>query len=116
MRKELIILVLLLILPAALHLECERVKRTPNRINAISSLRSISNAEELYNIRYSVYGTMEEMVQKNLIDSVLASATDPSHGKSGYYFIITLSENRDAWTCITRPTDWGLTGESNYRN
>lgn len=81
----------------------------------ISALRTISSAEELYNTRYERYGTFEELDRADMIDSVLAGATSAASPKSGYYFILTVSKTGLSWTCITRPSDWGITGERNFK-
>ena len=53
------------------------------------------------------YGTLQDLCSKNMIDSVLAQATSPGSAKLGYYFTLTLPDDRSSWRCVARPAVWG---------
>jgi len=113
---ELMIVVAIIAIIAAIAIpNLLESKKAANEAAAISALRTISSAEELYNTRYSSYATLAQMSSRNLVDSVLAAATTTGSGKSGYYFEVDTSVSGAAWTTIARPTDWGTTGERNFR-
>jgi type II secretory pathway pseudopilin PulG len=78
----------------------------------ISCLRTISSAQERYKSEYGVYGTLQQLYRTELIDSVLANATSGASPKSGYYFTMTVN-GANSWSCIARPSKWGITGERN---
>jgi len=90
-------------------------KKTVNENSALSALRTISSAEEFYNTRFQKYGTLANMSTANMIDNVLAAASTVGTAKSGFYFDLSLSVSRAAWTCIARPAEWGITGERNFK-
>jgi len=79
---------------------------------AISALRTLSSAQELYNTRWSKYGNMTELHKADTIDAVLAEATTPEHSKSGYYF--RMSPGEDGWSCVALPAEPGYTGERSF--
>jgi len=87
-------------------------KSAANEAAAISALRTISSAEELYNTRYSTYGSLGSMEAVNMIDSVLADATHRGSGKSGYYF--ELYSDGEKWWAYAKPTKWGITGSRSF--
>ena len=90
-------------------------RKAANEASAVSALRTISSAQELYNTRYSSYGTSNQLDIANMIDSVLAGATTSNSPKNGYYFLIDVSGSGAAWSCIARPSSWGTTGERNFK-
>ena len=113
---ELMIVVAIIAIIAAIAIpNLLESKKAANEAAAISALRTISSAQELYNTRYSTYGESTELDTANMIDSVLAGATDANSPKSGYFFVIDVSGSGASWSCIARPSDWGTTGERNFK-
>jgi hypothetical protein len=95
-------------------LSCRRRSGGHNEPYAISQLRTIHSAQELYLTRYGTYGSFADLSSVNMIDPVLASATSPASVKSGYYFSLTLET--DAWWCCTaRPGTPGVSGDRCFR-
>jgi len=84
-----------------------------NEAAAISALRTISCAQEIYNTRYETYATLAQFGDADMIDSVLAQATSPVSARSGYYF--KLHTSSVAWCCMAYPGKWGVTGERNFK-
>jgi hypothetical protein len=90
-------------------------RRAANEASAISALRTLSSAQELYCTRYDTYTGMTQLVDKNLIDSVLADAEISAGGKpkSGYWY--TMAAGEGEWCCVAFPAQWGVTGERKFR-
>jgi len=114
-RDKLVFAVYLAVIGLLLFSGCWRRPKGGGEAAAISALRTISSAEELYNTRYESYETLEELGKANLLDSVLAAATHHGASKSGYYFVLTLNADKSAWTCVTRPAEWDVTGTRNFK-
>jgi len=68
-------------------------RRSANEGSAVSSLRTISNAEATYITSKGSgnYASMETLLNEKLVDESLGNATTPGRSKSGYYFEIELS-------------------------
>ena len=89
-------------------------KKAGKELSAISSLRTISNAQNLYNTRYSYYAYLHELANKNMLDPVLSTATTIASAKSGYYF--TCTKQGAGWWCVTaRPASPGTSGDRCFR-
>jgi len=87
--------------------------RKVNEASAISALRTMSSAQELYNTRYGSYATsMAAIANSNMIDIVLANATTPQSAKSGYYFSLTTASG--GWQCVAKPAQPGTTGARSF--
>ena len=111
---ELMIVVAIIAIIAAIAIpNLLESKKAANEAAAISALRTVSSAQELYNTRYSEYGTLTELDAANMIDSVLAQAQTATSAKSGYYFY--MREGTGAWCCGARAATWGTTGERSFR-
>jgi hypothetical protein len=100
-------LVLAILIPNML----ETRATTPPWYSTVTSLRLISEAQELYNARYSTYAMLDQLRDTRMIDPVLASATTPLSPKFGYYFTLTLPDKRSSWRCVARPAVWGADSE-----
>jgi len=83
--------------------------------SAVSSLRTISSAQELYLNRFGTYGMLQNLRSVNMVDPILGAATTIGSPKSGYYFTVTIGGSGATWTCIARPSDWDSTGNWNYK-
>ena len=73
-------------------------RRAANEASAISSVRTLSNAQESYratsNSDSQQYATLAELVGGKLVDSSLGTATTAATAKSGYFYAITLPADR----------------------
>ena len=77
-------------------------RRAANEASAISAVRNVSSAEESYRATYGAgakFGTFPELVAQQMVDSVLADATDVSKAKSGYIYALTVAAGGGAF-CI----------------
>lgn len=63
----------------------QRARRYAQAGSAIQSLRTVTTAENLYERRYRVYGTMAELAPQGTVDTNLSNGR-----KSGYFFVVTL--------------------------
>jgi predicted RNA-binding Zn-ribbon protein involved in translation (DUF1610 family) len=96
-------------------------RRPANEASAISVLRTLSSAQELYCTRYGYYATLPQLANANMIDTVLANATTPQRAKYGYYFQLTLvfkaagvSVTQTGWQCTALPAEPGVTGTRSF--
>jgi len=87
-------------------------KTAANEAYAISRLRTISAAQELFYARYERYGTLDELDTANMVDSVLARAIIPEKAASGYYY--RLSVGQEEWSCTALPARPGRTGTRSF--
>jgi len=111
---ELMIVVAIIAIIAAIAIpNLLESKKAANEAAAISALRTVSSAQELYNTRYARYGSLTQLDAANMIDSVLAGATQASSAKSGYYF--NMRTGTGVWCCGARAATWGTTGERSFR-
>jgi hypothetical protein len=79
---------------------------------AISTLRTISSAQELYKTRFERYASLSELGKAKMIDRVLVEAASPEHPKTGYYFI--LKHGGSNWSCIALPVRPGDSGNRSF--
>jgi hypothetical protein len=86
--------------------------RASNPAAAISTLRTLSSAQELYNTRWKRYANLAELYRANMIGELLGKATNPEHAKSGYYFRMSLTE--DSWSCVAIPVYPGSSGGRSF--
>ncbi len=96
-------------------------KMAANEASAISALRTISSAQEFYQLRNEIYGdyfNLHDGVRNNYIDEVLSRA-DPDHpqhrDKSGYNIDISVSEDGSDWHAIATPGIWEKDGAKNFK-
>ena len=96
-------------------------KMAANEASAISALRTISSAQELYKTRYGKYGDCEDLndgIRVKYIDELLARA-DPDHprhmDKNDYNVDISVNWDNTDWCAIATPGDWGKDGERNFK-
>ena len=82
------------------------------RASAISALRTLSSAQELYKTRTGCYGEsfdLNDGKDKKYIDPALARS-DPDHPnpmpKSGYWIDISVNADNSDWCAIARPEVW----------
>ena len=89
-------------------------RRAANEASAISTIRTLSSAEESYRATDGAgnFGTLSELASLKIIDSSLAAATTVSRAKNGYVFGIVLSSDRSFYCAGTAPA----TPFTGYRN
>jgi hypothetical protein len=94
-----------------------------NEASAISALRTLSSAQELYKTRNGVYGDCDNLndgASNKYIDEALRRADpDTSHAeghidKAGYSIDISVSADNSDWCAIAMPGNWGRDGERNF--
>jgi len=77
-------------------------RRAANEGSAISSVRTIAQAEVTFQSTFAKYGTLEELAASGLIDPNLRSGT-----KNGYRFAVTLdSENPESFEVTGVPIEY----------
>jgi hypothetical protein len=79
---------------------------------AVVSLRILSSAEELFHSKFERYGTLDELVREDMLDFALASATRPEKAYNGYYFRLTVEQEK--WSCVAMPSEPGTTGGRSF--
>ncbi len=82
-------------------------KLAANEASAITTVRSVLNAETLYvtTVGSGRYGDMATLVSGMLVDSVIGSST-----KDGYVFSIALGAADTSFSLDARPTGYDITG------
>jgi hypothetical protein len=95
----------------------ERPRGHLNEASAISALRTIWSAEELYKDRTGKYGNcldLNDGKKTKFIDIALTKA-DPDHpehtDKAGYNIDISVSADNTDWCAIAYPARWGFHGD-----
>jgi hypothetical protein len=95
--------------------------RSANEASAISSLRTIMSAQELYKTRtgfYGDYGNLNDGKIRRYIDPVLTRA-DPDHPehlpKAGYVLDINVNAENSDWWAVATPARWGVDGNRNFK-
>jgi hypothetical protein len=93
--------------------------RFSNEASAISALRSLWSAQEIYKDRSGTYGDYFNLCgRKKYIDPVLAKA-DPDHpeheDKSGYNVDISVNADNTDWCAIAYPARWFMDGSRNFK-
>jgi type IV pilus assembly protein PilA len=88
-------------------------RRAANEGAAIVSVRKLHNAEMEHYAMYRTYGTLTDLLQKDLINADLARGE-----RSGYRFTIEIMNDRgDGWpgfTVVAVPTEYGSTGRRSF--
>jgi prepilin-type N-terminal cleavage/methylation domain-containing protein len=77
-----------------------RARHSANAASAIASLRTINTAENLYENRYSRYGTLAVLLPEGTLDTNLQSGY-----KSGYSFTVTVSADLQHFTANADPVE-----------
>ncbi len=94
-------------------------REAANEAAAISVLRTLTSAQEVYAAKWGCYGTAIQLgpkpVGQNLIDEILAGMTkNASIEKSEYYFRLDCAKDGSSWCAVAWPTKWGSTGEKAF--
>ncbi len=80
-----------------------------NEAAAISALRTLSSAQELYTTRFGSYGTLEQLADRRMIDRNLASGS-----RKGFVFKVKVTRNGRGWEATARPNKPGQTGARSF--
>lgn len=85
-------------------------RRAANEGSAISSMRKISSAEQMYHAKFDKYGTLNELHEELLIDPQLATGI-----KNGYSFTVKLSDSsEEGFAVFGVPTIYRNTGMRSF--
>jgi type II secretory pathway pseudopilin PulG len=87
-------------------------KRAANEASAVSCLRMLGSAQELYYTRYSAYAPMEILQQNKLIDIKLGNATPGGTPRAGYIFTVKAEDYE--WSATAMPSKPGATGGRSF--
>ncbi len=87
-------------------------KKSANETRAVSALRTINSAEELYNTRFSSYGTLSQLANRNIIDATMGMADVTP--KQGYIYAMTMGAFAKSWCCQCVPLTWGTSGDKGF--
>ncbi len=86
----------------------QNARLAANEGSAVSSLRTISAANQTYRTRFGAYASsLSDLSSSSFIDSKLGTADAPP-GKSGYVF--TYSGTRNTWQANADPLTAGTSG------
>jgi len=80
-------------------------RKASNEASAISAVRTISTAEVSYRETYGAgtFGTFSDLVDQQIIDGALGSATTVPNAKSGYVFGVVVSNSGTYYTAGAAP-------------
>ncbi len=89
-------------------------RRAANEASALSAVRTISSAEEGYRATYGAgfFGSLTDLTDRKMLDTVLAGATTVDKAKNGYIFDLNLSAGGSMYCVGTAPA----TANDGYRN
>jgi prepilin-type N-terminal cleavage/methylation domain-containing protein len=77
-----------------------RARQNASAGSAIQSLRTITTAQHLYERKFKVYASLEDIGDEGTIDSHLSNGE-----KSGYTFVMTTDTDPNSFTCTATPLD-----------
>jgi type IV pilus assembly protein PilA len=83
-----------------------KARQNAEQSSAIQSLRTIATAEWLYNGKHQRYGSLQDLGNDQIVDSVVASGI-----KSNYALKLTPSPDGTIWSCTAAPL---TAGDLNY--
>jgi len=103
---ELLIVVVIIGIIASIAIPAlQKARRTAQGASAIQSLRTITTAENLYERRFKVYGTLADLAPEGTLDLTLQNGN-----KSGYIFTITIPVDPKHFSANADPQESPLTG------
>lgn len=90
-------------------------RRAANEASALSAVRTMASAEEGYRATYGsgLFGSMTDLIDKKMIDSVLANATTVANAKSGYIFALNVGTGATSY-CVGAAPATASDGARNY--
>lgn len=98
---ELLIVVAIITLIAAIAIpNLKKARQAAHSASAIQSLRTITTAEQMYRLKFQVYGTLAALAPEGTLDSHLGSGS-----KGAYLFDIIVAADQLHFTCNATPTE-----------
>ncbi len=91
-------------------------RRAANEATALSAVRTISSAEEAYRATYgdgTQFTDLAGLVERQLIDTSLGSATTVTTAKNGYIYAVITSAS-DTFFCVGTAPATANTGTRNF--
>jgi type IV pilus assembly protein PilA len=104
-----IVLAIIAIIAAFAIPNLMKSRMSANETSAVGSLRALMSAEETYQNRFGMYGTLEQLSAEKLIDASLATGQ-----KSGYKIGWLDTGSKYAYTFVAAPIDDGKSGQKKY--
>ncbi len=90
-------------------------KKVANETAAISTLRTLMTAQEIYSTKWGGYATATQLGACNMVDALIATALkDLPLEKSGYKIEVDVKSNLTAWCAIAYPVTAGKTGDRSF--
>lgn len=90
-------------------------RRAANEASAISAVRNISSAEESYRATYGNgrFATFPQLVERQMLDAVLADATTVEKSKSGFIYALSVTDGGGRF-CIGAAPATEFQGSRNF--
>lgn len=104
-----IVLAIIAIIAAFAIPNLMKSRMSANETSAVGSLRALMSAEETYQNRSGVYGTLAQLAAEKLVDASLATGK-----KSGYRIGSIDTGSNYAYCFAAAPVDDGKSGEKEY--
>lgn len=106
---ELMVVILIMAILAALMLPTMlNGRKGGNEASAISALRTINSAQEMYHARLGRFGTVSDLTTAGYLD------TSFDTGRSGYVFSDEAAPDRATWSITAIPANPGTTGDRHF--
>lgn len=103
---ELMVVILILGVMAALVLPTMlNGKKSSNEASAISALRSINSAQEMYHARVRSFGSVSDLTAAGFLDETFDA------DRSGYTFNDDAAPSNSSWAVVAEPVNPGTTGD-----
>jgi len=90
-------------------------RRAANEASAISAVRTLSSAQEGFRVTFGSgrFGTLAQLLERQMVDPVLANATAVERSKSGYIFAVNVAPGGMTY-CIGAAPVSDFQGSRNY--
>jgi prepilin-type N-terminal cleavage/methylation domain-containing protein len=104
-----IVLAIIAIIAAFAIPNLMKSRMSANETSAVGTLRALMSAEETYQNRYNVYGSLAQLSAQKLVDASLGAGQ-----KSGYRIAAINTGSNYAYCFVAAPIDDGKSGEKEY--
>ena len=104
-----IVLAIIAIIAAFAIPNLMKSRMSANETSAVGSLRALMSAEETYQNRFGVYGSLEQLSSEKLVDASIAAGK-----KSGYRIARLDTGSNYAYCFVASPVDDGKSGQKKY--
>ncbi|MGE3163755.1 MAG: type IV pilin protein [Planctomycetota bacterium] len=106
---ELMVVILIMGILAALMLPTMlNARKGGNEASAISALRTINSAQEMYHARVGRFGTVSDLTASGYLDTTFDAA------RSGYVFSDDDVPDRAGWSITAIPAEPGTSGDRHF--